>query len=159
MWKYIILPLGVLGLLGKALAGPVNVEFDEGQVWSFAARPKDPCPRLKIVTIDRPEDGMVIYHISLSGLSLMNPYSITGVQKSVAHLAVGESTLRSSVDDLLDEEFEVPADFSGDYENFYNALSKGKAEVWKIPIAEMLVLFDETLIKPVYFKGENQQWR
>ena len=65
---------------------------------------------------------------------------------------MSEKTLRASVEDQLEDEFEVPADYEADLGKFREACDSSGAEVWEIPLADMLVLFEKALMKNVYYK-------
>jgi hypothetical protein len=74
----------------------VLAEFQEGQAWSYHARPGE---EESIILIGRIEnlDGHLVVHIQIQGLSLRNPQVIGGVQRELGHLPISVEALSSSV--------------------------------------------------------------
>lgn len=113
------------------------MEFKEGQVWSYRARPGEEASTLLINKVETyPKIGQV-FHISLDGLSYRNRRVAGGVAHEMPHFPVSRKTLDASVLKLLRTSAPNP-DYRTGYAQWKSAFDAGQAGVFDIPVSEIV---------------------
>ena len=88
-----------------------------GQIWTYETRRHEPESLLCIVRIDQDREHGVIFHVYLDGLSIGNPLAAGGIQDTLPHTAVSETSLRRSLKECVAETAELP-DYAQGYESW-----------------------------------------
>jgi hypothetical protein len=119
-------------------------DFVEGQVWSYRTRPNEGASTLLIGKIEKDPTLGVIYHISISGLSIRDSRAESGVRHELPHIPVSQQTLQSSCLQLLGNAAPNP-NFAQGYAEWKKAFDQGQAGVYSISVAEIVDIADKML--------------
>jgi hypothetical protein len=72
-------------------------KYRAGQLWGYKNRPQEPDSALAIVKVEpSPTLGNII-HVSLTGLRVKNPRSVSGYSDYIAHMPFSEDAIDKSV--------------------------------------------------------------
>lgn len=131
-----------------------NSEADKyrvGQEWSYKTRSGEEKSTLKILKIEEyPQTGKVI-HISVSGLSMKSPKSPEGFANGLNHLPISEEALNKSITKLQNENGKTSDSLEMDgYSYWKKEFDKGEAGIFKVPVAEIVGLMEDTIISGNY---------
>jgi hypothetical protein len=131
--------------LASLAAFAVNAQdFMEGQVWSYRTRQGEGASTLLIDKVEKDPTLGVIYHISISGLSIKNSRAESGVIHELPHIPVSAQTLQSSCLKLLGHSDQNP-DFAKGYAEWKQAFDQGQAGVYSVTVAEIVEIADRLL--------------
>lgn len=133
----IILALIAVAALLAAQTVAYARTYQEGQVWTYRARPGDEQSLLKIQKVEQDPELGTIHHISIIGFRLKNPV----VAPIIAHTPVSKASLDASVLALTKDAPSFPSAEDG-IEEWRNA-DDGRG-VFTIPVAEIVQLLDES---------------
>jgi hypothetical protein len=135
-----ILLIGMIWLVTLGAAP----DFNEGQVWSYKARPGEEESTLLINKLeDDPKLGH-IYHISISKVQIKSGPGVFTDQ--MPHLPVSRQTLELSCTNLVGRSEPNPMYLPG-YRMWKQAFDAGHAGIYTISIAEILDLAEKMLQK------------
>ena len=117
-------------------------KFSPGQIWAYKNRPKDIGSLIKIYrieTLKHDEYQMVVYHISMVGVSLGD----RAIERQIGHLPVSKETLDKSVTKLVESEKEF-LDITAIDEGIA-IWRKDEGGVFTISLAEIADVLERTL--------------
>jgi hypothetical protein len=117
--------------------------YSPGQVWSYKTRPHEAQSRLTILRIDKTDKVGFIVHARVDGLAIKNPTAPHGVAETISHLPFAADAIDASVVKL--ERTDLVPDFHEGYETWREDFDRGKAGVWKIPVAEAVSAMESVL--------------
>ena len=118
----------------------LNSKYHAGQSWTFHTPADQPNAKLTILLVEaHPQLGTIV-HIALSGLSLPNGAS------SIQHMPFAEAAIDKSVIDVTEENVQVPA-FQEGYDQWHQALERGKAGIFSVSVTEGFEVVRQTIEK------------
>ena len=115
-----------------------------GQRWSYEARPGEAESTLVIGRLEQHPSLGEVAHISVFGIRVKNPQSADGISKTLGHIPISVTSLRSSLLEFVrsgspDENFEQG------YAIWSEAVEDGKGGVFSIPVKNVVSYVEKTL--------------
>jgi hypothetical protein len=117
----------------------MDVELKQGQVWSYKNRDGENDSRLTILKIEN-LNNIEIIHIRIDGLISNKNSSRTVPLTTIEHLPISLEMFKKSIIKL---EMEVDASINDGYLYWKEEFLQGKAGIWSIEVAEVIVLTDK----------------
>lgn len=108
--------------------------YAEGQVWRYRTRPGEESSQLQIHRVEQVPAGEV-FHISVDGLQIRNPFMPSGYQQKLMHSPVSRETLDASVTKLVREDGPAADE---DFEEGYNLWSGDKGGIFSTDVASIV---------------------
>jgi hypothetical protein len=120
--------------------------YKVGQVWSYKTRKSEEQSTITIVKIDSDSNFGNIIHVSITGLKMKNPNSITEPVDTIGHMPFTEKAIDKSVIKLIKENADLP-DYEEGYEEWRIAFEERKAGVYKDSISDAVEKAEKNLNK------------
>ena len=111
--------------------------YESGQVWKYQTRPGEEESRITVVAVDEHDKLGTIVHIFVSGLSIRNPHSSTGMVPEISHMPMSSQALDSCVTEMAEIVSELP-DFREGYDTWKHAFDAGEGGVFSISVAKAI---------------------
>ena len=115
-----------------------------GQVWSYKTRHHEGKSRLTLIRIDKDSKGVPIFHVAIDQLKLKNPNSPEGLTHDLPHTPLSQAGMDCSVHKLQKTLADVPNRNEG-YDVWLAAWQQGKANIYAIPIKELIDFVERSL--------------
>jgi hypothetical protein len=143
-----IAAIGLLLVMGAASAN----DYAAGQVWTYHVNPGDEGSTLQINKVEQDPKLGPIFHISVFGLHISNPRVAGGVLTALPHLPVSKATLDKSVVSLSHAAAR-PVAYEEGYAHWKEEFDAGRADVYTLSVAEIVVLAQKMMSKPAHPDG------
>ena len=130
--------LTFLGLANPTVAADITLQ--EGQCWSYAARPGEEASFLVIRKIEKlPKLGEVV-HISVFDVKIKSPKAPKGYTDQAAHLPLAGASLRASLKEQVQKA--IP---EVDWREGYRLWSEAKGGIFTKPVSECVGFVEEAM--------------
>ena len=117
--------------------------YQVGQEWYYHTRSVEKGSTLKILKIERQEDGERIFHISVLGLHLIHPKHPEGFVEEALHIPIIESALKASTTKLKNDRTHLP-DYEFGYMKWKVAFDHKQAGVFRTPVNEIIQFLEDS---------------
>lgn len=124
----------------KSSTAPV---YQVGQEWYYHTREVEKGSTLKILKIERQEDGEKIFHISVLGLHLIHPKHPEGFVEEALHIPIIESALFASTTKLKNDRTHLP-DYEFGYMKWKVAFDHKEAGIFRSPVNEIIQFLEDS---------------
>lgn len=118
--------------------------FAAGQVWKYNTRDGEEASRVIVCKVESDPKLGEIVHIHVNGLRLKSKHAPGGFVDQVGHMPYDAAALKENVTDLESVGAPLPG-FEGGYEEWRNAVDRGKAGVWTLSIAKAITAMESIL--------------